>query len=98
MVNGLYPVRRGQRFALSVRDGYKRLISKPVEHRNQVRKVEASVQRGDMRNRQIATDRKMKVTSMKMKQIKLINVLDDVIYKREFAEDSGYEELIVYKK
>ncbi len=24
--------------------------------------------------------------------------LEDVIYKREFAEDSGYEELVVYKK
>lgn len=24
--------------------------------------------------------------------------LDDVVYKREFAEDSGYEELVVYNK
>lgn len=28
----------------------------------------------------------------------VIAVFDDVIYKREFAEDSGYEELAVYKK
>ena len=28
----------------------------------------------------------------------VIAVFDDVIYKREFAEDSGYEELVVYKK
>ena len=28
----------------------------------------------------------------------VIAELDDVIYKREFAEDSGYEELVVYKK
>jgi predicted DNA-binding protein with PD1-like motif len=28
----------------------------------------------------------------------VIAVLDDVIYKREFAEDSGYEELAVYPK
>ena len=24
-------------------------------------------------------------------------IFDDVVYKREFAEDSGYEELVVYK-
>ncbi len=28
----------------------------------------------------------------------VIAVFDDVIYKREFAEDSGYEELVVYRK
>ena len=28
----------------------------------------------------------------------VIAVFEDVIYKREFAEDSGYEELAVYKK
>ena len=28
----------------------------------------------------------------------VIAVFDDVIYKREFAEDSGYEELVVHKK
>lgn len=28
----------------------------------------------------------------------VIAVFEDVIYKREFAEDSGYEELVVYKK
>ena len=28
----------------------------------------------------------------------VIAILDDVVYKREFAEDSGYEELVVYKK
>jgi predicted DNA-binding protein with PD1-like motif len=27
----------------------------------------------------------------------VIAVIDDVVYKREFAEDSGYEELVVYK-
>jgi predicted DNA-binding protein with PD1-like motif len=27
----------------------------------------------------------------------VIGVFDDVIYKREFAEDSGYEELVVYE-
>jgi len=25
-------------------------------------------------------------------------VFEDVLYKREFAEDSGYEELVIYKK
>jgi uncharacterized protein len=28
----------------------------------------------------------------------VIAVFDEVVYKREFAEDSGYEELVVYKK
>ena len=28
----------------------------------------------------------------------VIAVFDDVSYKREFAQDSGYEELVVYKK
>jgi predicted DNA-binding protein with PD1-like motif len=28
----------------------------------------------------------------------VIAVFSDVVYKREFAEDSGYDELIVYKK
>ncbi len=28
----------------------------------------------------------------------VIGVFEDVVYKREFAEDSGYEELVVYKK
>jgi predicted DNA-binding protein with PD1-like motif len=27
----------------------------------------------------------------------VIGVFDDVIYKREFAEDSGYEELVFYE-
>ena len=27
----------------------------------------------------------------------VIAVFEDVVYKREFAEDSGYEELVVYK-
>lgn len=27
----------------------------------------------------------------------VIAVFDDVVYKREFAEDSGYEELVVYE-
>jgi predicted DNA-binding protein with PD1-like motif len=27
----------------------------------------------------------------------VITAFDDVVYKREFAEDSGYEELVVYK-
>jgi hypothetical protein len=28
----------------------------------------------------------------------VIAAFDDVIFKREFAEDSGYEELVIYKK
>jgi len=28
----------------------------------------------------------------------VLGVFEDVVYKREFAEDSGYEELVVYKK
>ena len=28
----------------------------------------------------------------------VIAAFDEVVYKREFAEDSGYEELVVYKK
>ena len=28
----------------------------------------------------------------------VIAVFDNVVYKREFAEDSGYDELVVYKK
>lgn len=28
----------------------------------------------------------------------VIAAFDDVVYKREFAQDSGYEELVVYKK
>jgi predicted DNA-binding protein with PD1-like motif len=28
----------------------------------------------------------------------VLGVFDDVIYKREFAEDSGYEELVVYPR
>jgi uncharacterized protein len=28
----------------------------------------------------------------------IIGVFGDVVYKREFVEDSGYEELVVYNK
>lgn len=28
----------------------------------------------------------------------IIAIFDDVLYKREFAEDSGYEELVVYQR
>jgi predicted DNA-binding protein with PD1-like motif len=28
----------------------------------------------------------------------VLAVFEDVVYKREFADDSGYEELVVYKK
>ena len=28
----------------------------------------------------------------------VLGIFDDVVYKREFAEDSGYEELVVHKK
>src|SRR5437667_12886490 len=94
MVDGRLPVSPGQRLSLSVRDGYKRLISKPIEYRNQVRKVEASVQRSDMWNWQIATHRKMKVSSVKMNQIELINVLDDVIYQKDFPRHGIFAALI----
>ena len=79
MVNRRLPVCPTQGLPLSVRDGYKPFMSKPVEHRNQVGNVEAAVQRRDMRNPQIATNGKMKVSSVKMNQIELINVLDEVI-------------------
>jgi len=28
----------------------------------------------------------------------VIAAFDEIVYKREFAEDSGFEELVVYKK
>ncbi len=28
----------------------------------------------------------------------VLGILDDVVYKREYAEDSGYEEMIVYPR
>ena len=28
----------------------------------------------------------------------VLGIFEDVVYKREFAEDSGYDELVVYKK
>ena len=28
----------------------------------------------------------------------VFGIFDDVVYRREYAEDSGYEELVVYKK
>ena len=28
----------------------------------------------------------------------VLGIFDDVVYKREFAEDSGYDELVVHKK
>ena len=28
----------------------------------------------------------------------VLGIFEDAIYKREYAEDSGYEELTVYKK
>ena len=95
MVNGGLPVSPGQRLSLSVRDGYKRLGSKAVEYRNQVRKVEASVQRSDMWNRQIATHRKMKVSSVKMNQIELINVLNNVIYQKDFPRHGIFAAFIL---
>src|SRR5581483_299510 len=94
MVNRCLPVCPGQRLPLSVRDGDKPFVSKPVEHRNQVGNVEASVQSRDMRNPQIATNRKMKVSSVKMNQIELINVLDEVIEQEDFPRHRVFAALV----
>src|SRR5215472_4769613 len=95
MVDGRLPVRPRQRLSLCVRDRHNRFISKSVEHRNQVWKVETSVQRSDMWNGQIATNRKMQVSSVKMNKIELINVLDDVIYQKDFPRHRVFAALIL---
>jgi hypothetical protein len=83
---------------LSVRDGYERLVSKPVEYRDQVREVQTPVQRSNMWDRQIATYRKMEVSSVKMNQIELINVLNDVIYEKDFARHRIFAALILAQR
>src|ERR1043166_1003074 len=98
MVDGRLPVRPRQRLPFSVRDRYERFISKPVEHRNQVGNVETSVQRGNMRNGQIATERKMNVSSVKVNQIELVNVLDDVIYQKNFPRHWVFAALILAER
>ena len=79
---------------MSVRNRYQRFVSKPLEHRNQVGNVETSVQGGDVRNWQIATNRKMKVASVKMNQVKLLNVLDDMICQKDFPGDGVFAALV----
>jgi len=64
---------------LSIRDRDNGFVPKPVEHRNQVGKIEASVQGREVRNRQVARNRKMKVTGVKMDHIELASVLHYVI-------------------
>jgi hypothetical protein len=48
-----------------------------------------------MRNGQIAADRKMKVSSVKMNEIELVNVLDDVIYQKNFPRYGIFAALIL---
>jgi len=70
---------------LRVRDRDKWFISKSVEYRNEIGKIEAPVQRCEIRNRQTPTNRKMKVTSVEMNDIELASVLEYVIYQQNFA-------------
>jgi len=82
---------------LSVRDRDKWFISKPVEDRNEIGKIEPSVQRGEMRNRQTPTNGKMKVTGVEMDDIELASVLKYVIYQQNFA-CHGIFALFVFSK
>ena len=52
--------------------------------RTHVGHVEAPVQSCDVRNWQVAADRKMQVPSVKMNEIELIGMLDHVIYQKNF--------------
>src|SRR4029450_4401552 len=95
MIDRRVPIGPRQRSSLSVRDGYKRLVPKPVEYADQVRKVEAPVQSCDVRNPQLAANRKMQVSSMKMNQIELVNVLNHVIYEENFPRHRIFAALIL---
>ena len=47
------------------------------------------MQRGNMWDRQIATHRKMEIMQLKMNEMELINVLNDVIYPRRTSRATG---------
>src|SRR5215813_11151261 len=49
----------------------------------------------DVRNWQIAADRKMQVSSMKMNQIELVNVLNHMIYQENFPRHGIFAALIL---
>ena len=49
----------------------------------------------DVRNWQVAADRKMQVPGVKMNKIELINVLDDVIYQKNFSRHRVFAALIL---
>jgi len=82
---------------LSIRYGNNWHISKPLEHRTHVRHVEAPMQSCDVRNSQVAADRKMQVPGVKMNKIELINVLDDMIYQKDFPRHGIFAALVLPK-
>ena len=49
----------------------------------------------DVRNRQVAANRKMQVSSMKMNQIELVSELDHVIYQENFPRHRIFAALIL---
>jgi hypothetical protein len=49
----------------------------------------------DVRNWQIAADRKMQVSSMKMNQVELVSVLNHVIYQENFPRHRIFAALIL---
>jgi len=51
---------------------------------HEIGNIETPVQSRDVRNRQVATDRKMKVTGVEMNHVKFASVLDYLIYQDEF--------------
>jgi hypothetical protein len=49
----------------------------------------------DLRNWQVAADGKMQVPGVKMNKIELVNVLDNMIYKKNFPRHRVFAALIL---
>src|ERR1700732_1164041 len=75
MIDIANPVGPAQRFALAQRDGDHRYFSIPSIQWNQVRKIQASVKGGDMREAGNPRKRKVQIVHVEMDDVEFFGVL-----------------------
>src|SRR6188768_1055459 len=69
------PARVGKRMTLRVGNRYQRELAILTIERNQFRQVETSVQRGEVRRREAASDREMQLRNVKVNHVEFAGAL-----------------------
>ena len=87
MINGPYPARFRQRFALGVRNGDDRHILELGEQRRQFRHVETTVHGRDVCDGQTPHNRQMELRDMKVDDIEFVRALRDLFEHQDMRRE-----------